>query len=320
MASIAVVGSGFVGQANGKALVKFGHSLIFSDTDPVKVALLQQEGYRAVAPEALEQENIDIFFVCVPTPTTSSGTKLTFIQDAAKLLGIGPLRHLKHYPVVVIKSTVPPGTTDGVIRPLLEQYSGKKAGVDFGLTFEPEYLRERTSTLDAEKPRLILIGSGDPHAASLLAWLRAPFRVPIKHVSIIDAETQKYVHNLFNANKISFFNELRQVTQRLGVDTDTVFALTMETAEAAWNPRYGIRDFGPFNGSCLPKDTAAFLAFAKDTLGMGMPILSAVIEANHALEKQKLDQLSKTAPFLPAMLKDTPLPFSVSPPVVAPSK
>jgi UDPglucose 6-dehydrogenase len=97
----------------------------------------------------------------------------------------------------------------------------------------------------------------------------------------------------------------------------------METAEASWNPRYGIRDFGPFNGSCLPKDTAAFLAFAKDTLGTEMPILSAVIEANRALEKEKAKETARAAPLLPAILKDTPslfADFSGSPSAADPAK
>ena len=316
MAKIAIIGSGFVGQANGKALAKFGHEIIFTDIDGAKLEALAREGYRAITPDKIEQEFIDVFFICVPTPTTEAGAKLTFIQDAAKLIGIGALRRLDNYPIVAVKSTVLPGTTRGIVLPILEQYSDKKAGRDFGVAFEPEYLRERVSTEDAEAPKLVLIGSDDPHAASFLAWLRAPFRCPIEQVSLEEAEVQKYVHNLFNASKITFFNEMRTICKRLGVDAEKIFPITAQTAEASWNPNYGIRDFGPYDGSCLPKDTAAFLLYAKEKLGHDMPLLSAVIAINQTLEKEEAERGSKggmakkEAPSLPSVRPA----FSSSPP------
>lgn len=288
MASIAIIGSGFVGQANGKVLAQQGHRVLFVDIDASKLAQLKEDGYRTRTPEEIKkEEHIDICFVAVPTPTVGGKIQLTAIREAARDLA-GLLSHLGTYPIVVLKSTVPPGTTRDIVIPILEQYSGKKAGDDFGIVFEPEYLRQATALEDAKTPRMITIGSLDKRTGDVIAWLRAPFHRPIRHVSIEAAELQKYVHNLFNANKTSFFNEMREIGEMLHIeDIDTVFDITMETAEAAWNPRYGIRNFGPFDGACLPKDTAAFLRFAQEKLHAEMPLLAAVIRVNERLAEKR---------------------------------
>lgn len=293
MASIAIIGSGFVGQANGKVLAEQGHRVLFVDIDTAKLAKLKEEGYRTRTPEEIQkEEHIDICFVTVPTPTIGEEIQLNAVKEAAKNLA-GLLKHLGTYPIIVLKSTVPPGTTRDLFIPTLEQYSGKKEGRDFGVVFEPEYLRQATALEDARTPRMITIGSLDEHTGSVIAWLRAPFHRPIKHVSLEAAELQKYVHNILNATKITFFNEMRGVGKVLNVkDIDTVFDITTETAEASWNPRYGVRDFGPFDGACLPKDTQAFLHFAQETLHTQMPLLAATIKVNNMLmEQKKRDEL-----------------------------
>ena len=95
---------------------------------------------------------------------------------------------------------------------------------------------------------------------------------------------QKYIHNIFNACKISFFNEMRTICEAVKVDTDKIFDLVVKSAEASWNPQYGIRNLGPYGGSCLPKDTTAFLAWAKDEKGKSLPLLEAVIKTNEIAE------------------------------------
>lgn len=286
MASIAVIGSGFVGQANGKVLATQGHSVLFIDIDPTKIAHLREEGYQATSfAEFPSDVHVDVFFISVPTPTVEGKAYLEHLKQAAESLGKILARYSTH-PIIILKSTVPPGTTTNVLIPLLEQHSGKKEGVDFGVAFEPEYLREKTSLEDAAKPRFITIGSHDDHTACIVAWLRAPFHCTIKKMQTEEAEMQKYVHNLFNATKISFFNEMRQVCKELHLDDATIFEITAQTAEASWNPRYGIRDFGPYDGTCLPKDTAAFLAYAREKLGKDLPLLASVIAVNEALEQE----------------------------------
>src|SRR3989344_1828379 len=128
MASIAIIGSGFVGQANGKVLAQQGHRVLFADIDTAKLAQLKEEGYRTRTIEEIKkEEHIDICFVAVPTPTVEGKIRLTPIKEAAKDLA-GLLSHLGTYPIVVLKSTVPPGTTRELFIPILEQYSGKKVG------------------------------------------------------------------------------------------------------------------------------------------------------------------------------------------------
>lgn len=207
---------------------------------------------------------------------------LSFLHQACETVG-RTLRRMKHYPVVVSKSTNPPGTVRRVIIPTLELFSNKKAGQDFGVAVEPEYLREKHALSDAEKPRLFTVGTDDRHAGHILAWLRAPFGCRVEQLNLEEAEMQKYVHNLFNAAKISFFNEMRVVCRKAGLDPEKIFPLVAETAEASWNPEYGVRDFGPFNGMCLPKDTAGFLSWVRERLGYDMPLLSAIIEVNTRL-------------------------------------
>lgn len=308
MASIAIIGSGFVGQANGKVLAEQGHRVLFVDIDTTKLAQLREEGYRTRTLEELQkEEHIDICFVAVPTPTVGEAIQLTAVKEAAKYVA-SLLSHLGTYPIIVLKSTVPPGTTRDLFIPILEQNSGKKVGHDFGVVFEPEYLRQATSLEDARAPRMVTIGSLgsiDEHTVNVIAWLRAPFHCPIKCVSLEAAELQKYIHNILNATKISFFNEMREIGKILDIkDIDTVFDITMETAEASWNPRYGVRDFGPFSGACLPKDTAAFLHFAQETLHTEMPLLAATIKVNQALAEKK--QTKDFAP--PPVLLSSPSP------------
>lgn len=284
MASIAVIGSGFVGQANGKVLAEQGHRVLFVDIDPAKLAQLREEGYKTrTLDELRKEEHIDICMVSVPTPTIQEKVQLIAVKEAAQYLG-SLLSSLNNHPIIILKSTVPPGTTRSIFIPLLEEYSNKQVGRDFGVVFEPEYLRQVTSLEDAKNPKAITIGSTDQQTASVVAWLRASFHCPVYSISLEAAELQKYVHNLYNATKISFFNEMRTVGKILSIeDLDKVFDITVETAEASWNHRYGVRDFGPFGGTCLPKDTSGFLSFSRETLHTDMPLLAATILVNKAL-------------------------------------
>lgn len=289
MALIAIIGSGIVGEATGKAFARLGHSVIFSDVNEEKLESLRKEGYRSCKPDALEHEPVDLFFIAVPTPQKEDGTvNLSYIESAVKALGLGPLRHLNTYPVVVMKCTLPPGTISGTLIPLLEDYSGKRAGTDFGVVAEPEYLREKSATEDAQSPRVVVAGSQDPRAMHALEWIRSPFHCPFVPLNLEEAELQKYVHNLFNATKISFFNDLRPVCERLnGVDCEHVFQVAMETAEGSWNHKYGTRAMGPFGGSCLPKDTIGFLRWSQKKFSLTLPLLESVIAVNRIAEAEK---------------------------------
>lgn len=260
--SVEIVGSGVVGRAVGKAFLQHNIPTHFIDINETTVQALQAEGLSAsTVMEGPLASTVSM--LCVPTPSNEDGAVLTFIRDAAITLG-KRLAHTDHFHVVVVKSTVIPGTTETVVLPLLEKYSGKKAGVDFGVCFNPEYLREHTAQEDALTPRLIIIGEQDGRTGDIMTQLYESFDCMKARVPIKTAEFQKYVHNLFNAMKIAFFNEMRVVGHHWDVQgIEEIFSLTASSCEGIWNPVYGTKNLGAFAGSCLPKDLTAFLRAAQ---------------------------------------------------------
>lgn len=278
-----IVGSGVVGQATGRGWLMRGHAVTFVDIDRQKVERLKAEGLVAVTPTEARQllPAAELMVLSVPTPTINGTADTQYLETAAAEMGCW-LRRVNDYQVVAVRSTVLPGTTEGLVQPLLEKYSNKKAGRDFGVVMNPEYLREKTAAEDFAQPWLIVIGQSDQRAGEVVARAYEGFPCPVHQVGIREAEFQKYVHNVFNAVKIAFFNEWRQVGKAAGVDTEKVFPLVAKSAEGLWRPEYGIRDKGPFDGMCLPKDTQAFLQWA-EARGWEMPILRAAIAFNNQL-------------------------------------
>lgn len=283
---IAIVGSGVVGRASGKGLAKKGHEVVFFDVNPETIRSLNESGCRAKHIKTIsEEKGIDFFMLSVSTPTIRKRIRLRYLKSAVKEVGRA-IGKLNNFPVVVIRSTVPPGTIEQQFIPLLEKISGKKAGEDFGITMNPEFLREASAAEDFLHPWLVVIGADAEPAGSLLGKLYEPFGAPIAFMPLKEAELMKYAHNLLNATKISFFNEMRLVGDRLGVDSDRVFKAVVKSAEAMWNPEYGTKNFGPFSGSCLPKDTAAFFTWALEKLDFEMPVLKGTLETNELLKKK----------------------------------
>lgn len=291
MAHVWIVGSGVVGQATGRGFLKRGHAVTFIDIDHEKVQRIRAERLRAFVPRDVKgrAEEADVMVLTVPTPTVEGTIDLTFLKVAAKNVGTWMVQ-ARRYQVVVVRSTVVPGTTEDVVRPILERVSGKRAGKDFGLCMNPEYLREKAAVTDFDEPRLVTIGQLDERSGDTLAAVYEGFACSVVRLTIREAELQKYAHNLFNAVKISFFNEFREICRRAGADAEAIFPLVAQSAEAMWNPEYGIHDFGPFDGMCLPKDTEAFLSWAR-AQGWTMPILAAAVEFNQRLTARLLAEL-----------------------------
>jgi len=285
--SIFIVGSGLVGQATGKGLVTKGFKVTFIDVRTAIVNQLRQQGYEAFEVSEVKKPDAEIFMLSTPTYSLNQNRNrsgLDFIKQAATSIGSW-LSKTDKYCLVVVRSTVLPGTTQEIVIPILEEYSGKNAGRDFGVCMNPEYLRERCDEEDFSNPWIVVIGELDRQSGDLLEevyqWVNCPvYRIPIK-----EAEIQKFIHNLCNAAKISFFNEVRLVCQRIGLDCEKIFPLVAQSAEAIWNPLYGTRDLGPFGGSCLPKDTIAFLSWAKEQ-GMETPLTDAVLKVNETVKKR----------------------------------
>jgi UDPglucose 6-dehydrogenase len=278
MKNIAVVGSGVVGGATGKGLISKGHEITFYDIKREVLDSLNNQGHNAKHVDSLDANNHDAFFLLVPTPTEDGEINLQHLESAVRTLA-KKLKNRESYFVVVVRSTVLPGTTEDLVIPILEKESGKKAGSDFGVAMNPEYLREKNAEDDFKNPWIITVGSLDQRSTRFMAELYQGFDCPIHHLSLREAETQKYVHNLFNAVKIAFFNEMRVVCNLIDISPDRIFEITADSAEGSWNKKYGIRNFGPFDGMCLPKDTKAFSSWSKK-LNIHMDVLEGAINAN----------------------------------------
>lgn len=284
---IAIIGAGVVGQASGRGFIDKGHVVTFYDIDPEKISDLRAKIFPAFhIDELTSHANIyDLIFISVPTPTEEGQINLQFIEDACSRTG-SYIKISDKYVCVVIRSTVIPGTSESIVTRILSDVSEKEAGSAFGICMNPEYLREETAYEDFVNPRIIIWGELDQKSGDTLEMTYISFNCPIYRVSLIEAEYQKYVHNLFNAVKIAFFNEMRNTSSHLTIDIDKIFEVTSISAEGSWNPKYGIRNRGPFSGNCLPKDTEAFRAWA-NSQGKEVEILNAAIESNKKFKDKK---------------------------------
>jgi len=290
---VCIFGPGVVGYATGKAFAEKGLDVAFIARNEKKVNRLRREGYHAFTFEKLNHKKFDydISFLTISTPTKGGKIDLTGLDSVSKYIG-KLLTKIDKYHVVVVKSTVSPGSTETLVCENLEKYSGKKVGTDFGLAMAPEYLREDTAYEDAIKPWLIVVGEYDKRSGDLVVESFKPFHTEIYRCRIIEAEMQKYVHNLYNAVKITFFNEMREVAKKIGANADHIFEMTTLSCEGMWHAAYGTRDFGPFSGSCLPKDTQAFLAWAKKNR-FKVDLLKKTVDVNNRLIAKKGHRLAK---------------------------
>lgn len=277
---ISIIGTGYVGTVTGTCFAQHGNDVICVDVDARRVESMNL-GVPPIYEEGLEEllkahagknlratldyddaiANSDISFICVPTPTDESGKiDLRFVREASRSIG-QRLKDKHSYHVVVVKSTVVPQTTQSVVTPILEEASGKKAGRDFGVGMNPEFLREGKAVHDFMHPDRIVIGGDDPKAQAVIKSLYSGHKCPVLEVDTKTAEMIKYVSNAFLATKISFSNEAGNICKRLGIDTYKV----MEGVglDARISPFFLNSGLG-FGGSCFPKDVKALIGKAAD--------------------------------------------------------
>ncbi len=282
MSRIVIVGSGVVGRATGKGFIAHGNEVTFVDVDEEIISQLTDQGYTAIDLAGMDLTGAEAVFVSVATPTGPYGIDLNYLERACKSLGAA-LGDCQSQPVIVFRCTMPPGTTRDFLIPRLEEASGKRADADFGVCYNPEYLRANCAEMDFLHPRVVTIGRelGSVDFAQRVAEIYSSLGAPVYYCSYEEAEFQKYVHNLYNATKISFFNEMRAAAEALGVDSRAAFQCTALSAQGMWDSLYGTHDHGPYAGACLPKDVAAWLKFAE---GRGLParVVSAVRGVNRA--------------------------------------
>ncbi|WP_084133083.1 Rossmann-fold NAD(P)-binding domain-containing protein [Parafrankia colletiae] len=276
---IFVVGSGVVGTATGRGLLESGNTVTFIDVAPERVSFLAGLGLDARLDLDLDAEPDSFVFLTLPTPNAGSRYDLSAFVAGTRTVGRA-LRSAAGMHTVVVRSTVDPGTTEGLVGPLLEQESGLRQGDGFLLASNPEFLRAASAAEDFRWPWMTVIGARNRRVQERLAELLAPFGGPVRIFGDpMAAEFVKCAHNIFNATKISFWNEMHTVAERLQLDLDAISDTVSRSAEASFNPGYGIRGGAPYGGVCLPKDTMAFLGFAAG-VGVDLPILRSVIETN----------------------------------------
>lgn len=309
---ISVVGSGYVGLVTGMGFVKLGNQVVFIDIDYKKIQLINQakppiyeEGLEGLMQEFKGKYyatkdyreailNSDITFICVGTPSKEDGSiDLTYVKKAAEEIGKA-LREKEGYHVVVVKSTVLPGTTEELVNPIIEEYSGKKAFEDFGIAMNPEFLREGVALRDFLNPDRIVIGVQDDKTRKILETLYAPINAPRLMVDIKTAEMIKYASNAFLATKISFANEIGNICKKLGIDSWKVFEGV--GLDHRISPHFFRSGIG-FGGSCFPKDVRALIKKAEE-VGEEPLILKAVMEVNERQPLKLLELLKKHVPDL----------------------
>lgn len=252
-----------------------GNKVKFYDIDPMKLFTLKSKGYDATDSLDYAIDGSEILFVCVPTPTIGKKIVFKYIDACTRDLAEA-LRRNKDYTVVTYRSTIPPQTTRTQLIPLLEKYSKLKSGLDFGVCMNPEFLREKTPLQDFLKPHRIIIGSLDKKSGDHLRKIYSRFKCPIISTDLDTAEMVKYTSNTFLAAKISFFNEIYLICQKLKIDPKIV------ATAASLDPRigsYGVDGGKPFGGMCLPKDLDAFIQFTR-AKGIDPIFLQATAKVN----------------------------------------
>ncbi len=295
---IAVLGLGYVGCVTGACLAKMGHRIGGVDISPLKVRMLN-EGRSPVVEKGMERlvsemvrrgrlrasldpvevvNKSDISLITVGTPSRRDGSAdLDHVRCVAGDVGRS-LRNLRRFHTVVVRSTVPPGTTESVVIPALERSAGKKAGRDFGVCFHPEFLREGSSIHDFFHPPKIVIGSDGPRSAKRLVELCHPIKGPLIITSLKVAEMVKYVDNAFHALKISFANEVGALSKSLGIDSHEVMRIFVQDKKLNISPLYLKPGFA-FGGPCLPKDLRALCAVGR-AKRLETPLLSSILKSN----------------------------------------
>jgi UDPglucose 6-dehydrogenase len=323
---IAVLGVGYVGLVSGACFADAGHQVTCVDVDAGRVAAINRGEcpiFEPGLPEVLARTvgrtltatvdaaaaiaKSDITFIAVGTPFDGERIDLTQIDEAARVIGRA-LRDVPGYHVVVVKSTVVPGTTDTRVRPILERESGKRAGVDFGLGMNPEFLTEGEALGDFKYPDRIVCGGIDARSHEVQAEVYESFDAPVIRTNNSTAELIKYASNALLATLISFSNELANLATAVGgidvcevmrgVHASRYLSTRLDDGRVVQPPILSFLLAGcGFGGSCLPKDVAALAAHGA-AAGVPMRMMRAVLDVNATQHQQMIELAHKHLPSL----------------------
>ena len=296
--SLSVFGLGYVGCVTSACFAKEGNDVIGVDVSATKVDMINsgsptivEAGIAELVGDMVRAGRLcatsdpcdavlrsEISLVCVGTPSLpNGGIDLKYVARVCESIGHA-LRRKDRWHTIVVRSTVLPGSTASLVIPALEASSGKKAGRDFGVAMNPEFLREGSSIRDFYEPPFTLIGTEDERTAQALTELYAGIDAPLHVTTTGVAEMIKYSCNCFHGLKVGFANEIGNVCKAFGIDSHEVMRLFCMDTKLNLSPVY-LRPGFAFGGSCLPKDLRAITQHAR-SVDVPTPILSAVLDSN----------------------------------------
>jgi GDP-mannose 6-dehydrogenase len=295
---VSIFGLGYVGTVSAGCLAEDGHQVIGVDPVQTKVDLInsglspiieadigeiiksnvQAGRLRAAHDHAQAIRETELSFVCVGTPSQSNGDlDLRYIRRVCEQIGQA-LKDKAAWHAVVIRSTILPGTMHKIVIPILEEHSGKKAGSDFGVCHNPEFLREGSGVKDFESPPKTVIGELDQASGDMLVTLYREIEAPLIRTDLETAEMVKYVNNCWHALKIGFANEIGNLCKAFGIDAHKVMDIFCQDKKLNISRAYLLPGFA-FGGSCLPKDLRA-LAYQAKMHDLDLPIITSILPSN----------------------------------------
>jgi len=309
---VSVFGLGYVGSVSAAALADDGHEVVGVDVVADKVNAVN-EGRSPIVepglPDLLRRgvdagrlrattstedavHATDLSLICVGTPSRKNGSlDLTYLERVAEQIGEA-LKDKDGYHVVVVRSTVLPGTTHEIVIPALERTSGKKYGTGFGVTVNPEFLREGTAIHDFRHPPLTLVGHNYQSDANPTRALYSGVDAPVEATTVRTAEMMKYASNAWHALKVTFANEIGNVCKRVGIDSHEVMSIFCKDEKLNLSSYYMKPGFA-FGGSCLPKDVRALQYRAKE-VDLEIPVIQSILDSNQLQIQHAIDQIVDT--------------------------
>jgi len=309
---LSIFGLGYVGCVSAACFAKQGHEVIGVDVNPTKVDIVSRGNspiieagidsligemvgagkLKATTGTVMAVQSSEVSLVCVGTPSNANGSlDLSYVTRVCEEIGAA-LKQKSTRHIIVIRSTILPGTVENVVVPSLEKYSGLKAGAGFGVCINPEFLREGSSISDFYAPPFTLIGADDEQTANTVRQLYAGVDAPVVVTSVKSAEMIKYVSNCFHALKVSFANEIGNICKGLGIDSHEVMEIFCRDTKLNISPHYLKPGFA-FGGSCLPKDLRAMNYKAKQ-LDVETPILSAILPSNRLQIERAIEMILRS--------------------------
>jgi GDP-mannose 6-dehydrogenase len=309
---LSVFGIGYVGCVSAACFAKAGHDVTGVDLNPTKVeiinsgkspiveagideliaAMVAAGRLRATTNSAEAIMSSDASLVCVGTPSNPNGSlDLDHVKHVCEEIGAA-LKSKAERHTIVIRSTMLPGTIESLVIPTLEASSGKKAGSDFGVCINPEFLREGSSLKDFYAPPFTLIGTDEEETANLVRELYVGIEAPLFVTALKTAEMVKYACNCFHALKVSFANEIGNICKAVGIDSHEVMNVFSQDTKLNLSPYYLTPGFA-FGGSCLPKDLRAINYKAKQ-VDVEVPVLSSILPSNRLQIERAVNMVLQT--------------------------